>query len=86
MIPSDNEIKKDMIHSIYRETSIIRYLNKCLICKMNRADLKHDRLIWDSNYIINYGDRCQIFTICPNCRDKTTINQIFTKLMLRVKL
>jgi hypothetical protein len=81
MIPRETQIKSDIIYGI-KHTPIIRSLNRCLICRKGRIDKDFRKLLWESNFILNYNNRVMVFTICPRCRINS-INSIYESLIKR---
>jgi len=57
-------------------------INKCLIC--NRKRVGKFRVRWHSHFVLNVGLQTTYrFTVCPACRAKRIINDIFLFLMKR---
>ena len=56
-------------------------LRYCLFCRKDR--LEEGEELWKSDIIISPSKTSSdiIFTICPSCRKKNTIDEVYGKLM-----
>jgi PP-loop superfamily ATP-utilizing enzyme len=77
----ENEIRQNIIDYVWH-TPIIRSVKRCLLCNRLRYARHHQKLLWQSNYILDTFGITEIFTICPKCRIRP-INDIYEKLINR---
>jgi hypothetical protein len=81
MIRTERQIKERIIKDLMYKP-IIRDIKRCLLCNRMRIDSEFKKLLWESNFIINFNNHTIAFAICPECRIKD-INAIYKRIIER---